>query len=70
MKGISLFHLADVSGLIGKEILLDRVRQGLKTLCFGDKIGVDLETLLDTVRPLNKPGQTEPNEASLSCLSA
>ena len=24
------------------------VRQGLKTLCFGDKIGVVLETLLDT----------------------
>ncbi len=47
MKGISLFHLADVSGLIGKEILLDRVRQGLKTLCFVDKRGVVLETLLD-----------------------
>ncbi len=33
---------------IGKELLLDMGRQGLKTLCFGDKIGVILETLLDT----------------------
>ena len=48
MRGISLFHLADVSGLIGKELLLDMVRQGLKTLCFGDKMGVVLDTLLDT----------------------
>ncbi len=35
-------------GGVGKGLLLDRVRQGLKTLCFGDKIGVVLETLLDT----------------------
>ncbi len=47
MKGISLFHLADVSGLIGKELLLDMARQGLKTLYSVDKIGVVLETLLD-----------------------
>ena len=31
-----------------KELLLDRVRQGLKVLCLGDKIGVISETLLDT----------------------
>ena len=39
--------IANVTGLIGKQLLWDRVRQGLKTLCFGDKIGVVLETLLD-----------------------
>jgi len=35
-------------GHVQKVLLLDMVRQGLKTLCFGDKIGVDLDTLLDT----------------------
>ncbi|MFB3132981.1 MAG: hypothetical protein ACE10K_10715, partial [Rhodothermales bacterium] len=33
---------------IKKELLLDMVRQGLKTLCSVDKIGVVLETFLDT----------------------
>jgi len=33
---------------IKKELLLDMVRQALETACFGDKIGVVLETLLDT----------------------
>ena len=31
-----------------KELLLDMVRQASKTACFGNKIGVVLETLLDT----------------------
>ena len=31
------------------ELLLDMVRQASKTACFGDKIGVILETLLDTL---------------------
>ena len=31
-----------------KVLLLDMVRQGLKTLCSVDKIGVILETFLDT----------------------
>ncbi len=43
-----MYYDSGCEWLIGKELLLDRVRQGLKTLCFGDKIGVVLETLLDT----------------------
>ncbi len=35
-------------GQVEKELLLDTLRQALKTACFGDKIGVVLETLLDT----------------------
>ena len=31
-----------------KQLLLDTLRQALKTACFGDKIGVVLDTLLDT----------------------
>ncbi len=34
--------------IIGKQLLLDMVRQALKTACFGDKMRVVLETLLDT----------------------
>ena len=36
------------AGQIKKELLLDIVRQALETACFGDKIGVISETLLDT----------------------
>ena len=32
-----------------KELLLDTLRQALKTACFGDKMRVVLETLLDTL---------------------
>ncbi len=33
--------------MIGKKLLLDMVRQASKTACFGDKMGVVLETFLD-----------------------
>ena len=33
---------------VQKVLLLDTLRQALKTACFGDKIGVVLDTLLDT----------------------
>ena len=35
-------------GQVEKELLLDRVRQASKTACFGDKMVVVLDTLLDT----------------------
>ncbi len=50
------------AGQIKKELLLDTLRQALKTACFGDKIGVVLETLLDT--PIFGVGADDGEEVS------